>query len=236
MDRTKVIYLSVIGSLLIHVGVLGVLNFVRVGGDDEVATTTKKNGIELDFVKLEDPTPAESMEGMTAEEIKSLVADANSETTTEEISYQSQEQIAQDVYDELKALEQEFFDELSDKPKEEAEYQGEIPEQQDQENYEYFGKSYEGSVSATFELTDRFPIEQPLPTYKCKTGGTVTVNISVGQQGEVAQADVNPSRTTTSNECLLNEALAYARKWKFDPSFSHPKKQAGTIIFKFQAQ
>ncbi len=233
MDKSKIAYLSIIASLLIHVAVLGTMYWVSVSGekDDLYASGPP---LQLDFIELIEET--ELADGQSEEDITNVVANASDERVSERISNRSKERIAEDVYKNLKELEQQLKDELAAQHQDEPGYDGEIPEYEDLKDYSDAGKSTEGSVSATFSLDPRFTLKQPLPTYKCKSGGTVTVNITVDQKGVVEATDLNPPKTTTSNSCLIEEALSYAKKWKFDPSFSHPKKQTGWIEFRFQSQ
>lgn len=71
----------------------------------------------------------------------------------------------------------------------------------------------------------------PTPIYLCETGGIVIINISVDNLGKVTQTSVNGS-STTSNECLIDHALEYAKNARFseDPS---KISQIGTITFSF---
>jgi len=237
--KYKGVYLAIIASLLLHALVLTVLNFIAVGGSESVEMNSDKEAmINLDFVELDDLVSLEQGQAEEREDVSSLVADANSEYVSERVSHHSEKEMEEQVYEDLKELEKQFFEEAQSKHTDEevTDFEGEVTDTKDLDKYDYLGKSFEGAVSATFDLIGRDAVSRPLPTYKCKTSGTVTINITVNQRGEVQSADINPSRTSTLNECLLTEARVYAKRWKFDNSFSHPKKQEGSIVFKFQAQ
>jgi TonB family protein len=93
--------------------------------------------------------------------------------------------------------------------------------------------SYAGAVSATWSLKDRNVLLSPKPTYRCKQAGTVKVNIEVDQAGTVKSVQIDPSSSNV--ECLRNESLVHAKKWKFNASLG-TKTQQGSIVFQFAAQ
>jgi TonB family protein len=65
----------------------------------------------------------------------------------------------------------------------------------------------------------------------CENGGIIIITITVNNLGKVTEASVNGS-STSSNECLIDHALEYARNARFseDPS---KDSQIGTISFNF---
>jgi outer membrane biosynthesis protein TonB len=93
--------------------------------------------------------------------------------------------------------------------------------------------SYSGNVSATFSLAGRSVKSAPKPTYKCKGAGQVVVLISVNELGYVTEAKVDANQSS-KDDCLLNESIAYALKWRF--SEGKTNKQPGVITFQFSAQ
>jgi TonB family protein len=93
--------------------------------------------------------------------------------------------------------------------------------------------SYSGPVTATFTLTGRSIKQAPKPTYKCKSAGTVVINITVDEWGKVVSAKLDEARST-KDACLSSESVAYAQRWLFSGGSS--KAQTGTISFTFSAQ
>ena len=57
------------------------------------------------------------------------------------------------------------------------------------------------------------------------------VNITVNASGDVTDAYVNNS-STSSNECLIDHALEYAKEARFNADASKPS-QLGSITFYF---
>ncbi len=71
----------------------------------------------------------------------------------------------------------------------------------------------------------------PTPIYLCENGGIIIISITVNSLGKVIDTSVNGS-STSSNECLIDHALEYAKNARFseDPSET---SQIGTISFNF---
>lgn len=195
-------------------------------------------GVELDLLEIIELVEPELLQAEQAEEAANLVKNVNSESIDTRVSYRSQQQIAESTMDELKDLEKQFFEEAAANREPGETYEADIPEEKEREMYEYAGKSFDGPVMVEYNLNNpvRSDMVKHVPVYKCEGSGTITVNVVVDQMGKVMSADVNPSKSTTLNECLVAEALASSKKWVFDSSFSHPKKQEGTIVYRFQAQ
>lgn len=87
--------------------------------------------------------------------------------------------------------------------------------------------------SISFSLLGRNAIDIPNPIYTCDTRGKIVVNITVNAQGSVTETSINTASSSSTNECLLNQALKYAA----DAIFSElPGRDAqpGTITYNFQ--
>lgn len=89
-------------------------------------------------------------------------------------------------------------------------------------------------TTISFSLVDRNNQKLPPPIYTCIEGGKVVINIEVDAQGYVIDADFNEKSSGTSNGCLVENALAYALKAKFNTS-SKPL-QKGSITYLFQSK
>lgn len=83
----------------------------------------------------------------------------------------------------------------------------------------------------SYSLVGRTHQFLPTPIYLCEKGGIITISITVNAQGKVTHTSVNGS-STSSNECLIDHAIEYARNARFseDPS---KDSQIGTISFNF---
>lgn len=83
----------------------------------------------------------------------------------------------------------------------------------------------------SFSLVNRKKVYIPIPVYLCEVNGKIVINITVNSKGSVTDAYLNTSSTST-NECLIEHALEYAKQSKFnvDPS---KEEQLGSITFNF---
>mgnify|MGYP000530302201 CR=1 FL=1 len=89
-------------------------------------------------------------------------------------------------------------------------------------------------TSVSYSLVDRNNYKLPPPIYTCIEGGKVVINITVDVNGNVVQAGFNTKSSGTSNGCLVDNAITYARKAKF--SSSNKASQKGTITYLFQGK
>lgn len=90
------------------------------------------------------------------------------------------------------------------------------------------------NTSISYSLVDRQHTNLPIPIYTCIEGGKVVINIKVDPQGKVIEADVNKSSSSTLNGCLVDNAIQYALKSRFNPGT--PTIQVGTITYLFQSK
>ena len=94
----------------------------------------------------------------------------------------------------------------------------------------------EGSLrnsSISFSLRGRTAVFIPNPIYTCDTSGKVVINITVNSNGDVVRTSVNKAASTTSNECLVEQALEYAEDARFS-RLAGRDSQPGTITYNFQ--
>ena len=91
--------------------------------------------------------------------------------------------------------------------------------------------SYRRST-VTYHLNDRDAVKIPNPVYTCDATGKVVINIEVTNLGSVSNAYFNKNASTTTNGCLVDQALEYAKQAIF--SDSPRPSQLGSITFEFQ--
>ncbi len=91
------------------------------------------------------------------------------------------------------------------------------------------GNNTKSTIS--FSLVDRTKVHIPIPIYLCEIDGKIVVNITVNAKGHVTDAYINTS-STSSNECLVEHALEYAKESQFNADASK-KSQIGSITFYF---
>lgn len=83
----------------------------------------------------------------------------------------------------------------------------------------------------SYSLVGRNDVYIPTPIYLCENGGKIVVNITVNAKGEVVDAYANTS-STSSNECLIDHAIEYAKQAIFSADASK-NSQIGSITFYF---
>lgn len=87
--------------------------------------------------------------------------------------------------------------------------------------------------SISFSLKGRNAVNIPNPVYTCDRAGRVVINISVDAGGRVFETSVNTASSTTSNQCLIDNALQYAADAVFS-QLPGRDNQPGTITYEFQ--
>jgi hypothetical protein len=89
-------------------------------------------------------------------------------------------------------------------------------------------------TSVSYSLLGRNSYRLPPPIYTCIEGGRVVINIKVDANGYVVMADYNSSSSNTSNGCLVDNAVEYAYRARFNASTE--TGQIGTITYIFQSK
>ena len=120
--------------------------------------------------------------------------------------------------------------ELAKKRKERKEQLGE----KEAEKKEFTNNLKDKRTSISYSLVDRNAYDLPPPIYTCIEGGKVVINITVNSSGSVVDTSFNEKSSTTSNGCLVDNALAYAAKANF--SSDRKAAQKGTITYIFQSK
>lgn len=88
--------------------------------------------------------------------------------------------------------------------------------------------------TVSYSLVNRKHRYIPTPIYLCESGGKIVVNITVNTLGKVTESSYNNASNST-NDCLIESALEYARKARFNASTSR-NSQIGTISFYFEGK
>lgn len=89
------------------------------------------------------------------------------------------------------------------------------------------------SSSIAFSLVGRTAVDIPNPIYTCDASGKIVVNIVVNADGFVKGTSINKGSSTSSNQCLRENALHYAAGAIFSPMAGR-NEQKGTITYYFQ--
>tara|TARA_R110000868_G_scaffold152158_1_gene376802 strand:+ start:2166 stop:2885 length:720 start_codon:yes stop_codon:yes gene_type:complete len=83
----------------------------------------------------------------------------------------------------------------------------------------------------SYSLINRKKVFIPIPIYLCEENGKIIINITVNAKGSVTDAYLNTS-STSSNQCLQEHALEYAKQAQFSSDGSK-ESQLGSITFNF---
>jgi tRNA pseudouridine55 synthase len=245
-EQWAFVYQAIIVSLVVHIFILFVTQMLT---EDH---RTKEEEVQYEELSMEllseEPLPEEQQEQQQTDQnaaLRNLVANENSERTSDARSYRgmSSSQMKEQVYNDLKAMEAEEFAKLKDGSPDYTVAQKSQGGQQEKSSFqkgendwfkEQQNKSYSGPVTASFNMKGREPLDNPIPTYRCKTNGVVVVLVSIDEAGKVVEARIQEASSST-NTCLREESVKYASKWRFDYSGSK-RKQDGTITFTFNKQ
>lgn len=119
----------------------------------------------------------------------------------------------------------------------------EIPEPESTEAFDDINKLIEDqknkdsaneNSSISYSLVNRKKVHIPPPIYLCEESGKIVINITVNANGNVIETDYNYA-STSSNGCLIDHALEYAKASTFTADASKPS-QLGTITFIFSGK
>jgi len=95
-------------------------------------------------------------------------------------------------------------------------------------------KAYRGPSILNYYLEKRTKRYMPVPAFKCRGAGVITIGIIVNQRGEVINASIES--TTSSEECISETALQAAKSSLFNADPNADPKQKGTITYQYLAQ
>ncbi len=96
-------------------------------------------------------------------------------------------------------------------------------------------KSFKGASRIKYYVRGRWKVALSNPIYTCPDDmhGWISINIQVDRQGKVVRAQYDPKRSTSSKECLIDAALRYARRTRFNADPNGPPLSYGYIRYLF---
>lgn len=239
----EALFLAIITSLLIHIGVLSFLYFYYINEPLQ----PEEMVLDMDMLELEEsiPVPEQPGEDGLTSDVRNLIANKSSDRSWEETHYSKRtyDKMEDDVETRVKNLEQQMKDEIrkereakeaDTKTDPEANKTKESSKEQ-RDDFSWFGKEKSYSkATVEYDLPGREGRSLPAPAYRCKGQGTVVVAIEVNQDGQVISAEIISSSAST--ECLEEEALRYALRSTFNKSAAVERKQKGKLTYRFIAQ
>ncbi len=161
--------------------------------------------------------------------------------TTNQASSRSNEKSVEDFRSSMKSLEGARLEDDTDLFSDEAKKR-DIPPTKKKQPDKTDGKgekerksenAFTGRSTITYFLEDRYNDKLPNPIYTCINGGKIHINIKVNQQGEVVDASYNKSKSETTDECLIETALEFAERSKFNSDYKSSEIQKGYITYDF---
>lgn len=233
-DQQAGLYITV----SIHLAVIIVLLAVRIGFEVQ-----RENSFVLDFtaqeeverlrerIRMQERVEAQLEEMLEAQQggvpVRNVSVDRSTlkddrGTNAEEL-YKEAERLAKEL--------QEGQHKADDTPDSFAAVQEEKKEKKKEE-----AKPYSGPSVLSWSLDGRRASRLPIPAYRCYGAGEITVIITVNNRGDVVNAKVDDSTTSSQDGCLRTFAIRAARLSKFSASPEAPARQMGTITYAFIAQ
>jgi len=227
---------AILGTLIVHILIFVWLNIQNVSF--YIIQPKEKVLATLDFTTPENNLiPKKSKENFTDNEI--VVTNAASNYDQEkDMSASQKKALEEKVIEDVKEFEKKQFNDFGkDNP---------VIDNSPHENKKIKDNSISKTVSKSLKKTsnatakyfceNRNMILQKIPSYLCNQTGTVRLTIKVNPKGEVTDCKVDNSETSTSNQCLIENAINYAKNWKFNQDFSSTQRQEGWIEFIYLSQ
>jgi len=96
-------------------------------------------------------------------------------------------------------------------------------------------KGVNRKTTISYSLADRKAMVLKNPVYTCAASGKIVISITVNELGKVVEETFNEVLSNSSNGCLIEAALTYASRSKFNTK-AGKKLQLGTITYIFPGQ
>lgn len=227
---------AILGTLIVHILIFVWLNIQNVSF--YIIQPKEKVLATLDFTTPENNLiPKESKEVFSNNEV--VVTNAASNYNQEKDMSASQKKVlAEKVIEDVKEFEKKQFNDFGkDNPVIDNSH---LENEKIKENS--ISKTVNKSLKKTSNATAKYFCEnrnmilQKIPSYLCNQTGKVRLTIKVNPKGEVTDCKVDDSETNTSNQCLIENAINYAKNWKFNQDFSSTQRQEGWIEFIYLSQ
>lgn len=242
--KEHVAWRAAIAALLVHVLALGILEHWGRIPDPQVQSYAAVDFVDFETAETRTMEEAvrERLEARMQDRISNVSADRNARIEEETRSSRADEAaMSEEVEAELRAFEQAAFDALAD-GREGADNGGvSRPEREDSpiERYDGWNERVAGKVTAEYDLEGRKALNLDIPGYRCEGGGVVRLAIVVSPGGDVLETSVMSIASEGGEAmsiCLEAEALLSVRKCRFQSRADAPRRQAGTLTYRFISQ
>lgn len=236
--------IGILATVIFHVAIILYFNTSKL----ELPKREVRNKVllELDYTEEEIPEDEELTEEETTEtpteesieeKIQNMMRDAQDRRKMSSQNF-SEKEIEQQLEEKYKQLEQDIIKQRQEEGKGFDASKYEIKkntEPTQNSNTQPAENKVAGRVTTECSIKGRNCYAKT-PSYRCPSGGKIHIDIKVNQKGRVTHAEYNASKSTSSNECLVNEAIKYAKLSKANQDFNAPNTQSGYIIYNFISQ
>ena len=186
---------------------------------------------EIEYA-LEEVIPEEELASISEEEIKIETHKVFNEDQKfiEELETDRKEnnESTEDKLSEINEVISDSKSEIKDDLATEKKYKSNLPEA-------ILATTNNSKSTNSYRLVNRKVIEFPNPVYVCDSFGKVVLHIEVNANGYVIMTSVNKNASTTTNLCLIESAIDYAKKARFTKNKNKPS-QMGSITYIFPGQ
>ena len=182
---------------------------------------------------LEDLFPEEELAALSTEHVKIETHKAFNEAEKFISELESERnETSENTQDKLSEMDQ-AIDDVNANRKAITPPKKDNPKKKKKENSEEEGNNKNSTNS--YRLLNRKALHFPNPVYVCEGYGKVVLHIEVDNFGKVIQATLNKNSSTTSNVCLIESAITYAKKARFSKD-ANKLLQMGSISYIFPGQ
>ena len=233
-DQKAGLYITV----SVHLAVIIVLLLIRIGQEIQ-----RENSFLLDFTQQEEmerKREEAQLQQLTAEQLDRLISAAEAipirNVAVDRSALKDDRGTnADELYKEAERLAQELKEGQSRQVEDPEAFASAEEPIKPQPEKKVQDKPYSGPSVLSWSLDGRKASHLPIPAYRCYGAGEVVVIIAVNNRGDVVNAKVDESVSSTDG-CLRNFAIRAARLSKFSSSTTAPARQMGTITYAFIAQ
>lgn len=242
-------------AVLVHLFWFVGLNLYKVSNPVEMPERRIVMEIEADDYEIE-LTP-EQIEALYANsdsqgDLKNIVKDQNDDRETSMDDYSQSSSSNKSARERVEEYERQAFKDQEAKRKasgekilkgydEEVKIYGGDEGEESKSSGSTSDNAYGGKTVLTYDLKGRKPKDNNdwnirNPGYRCKGSGKVVVIIIVNKYGEVKDAKLDVSSSSNYSDCMVQNAVKYAKLSKFDFKENAPAMQTGRIYYNFIAQ
>ena len=204
-----------------------------------------------DYKKMEEEVDLSDMENIDFSNLAS--SHASNQLAAEKNETYTKQRIEKSVEEELKALEESFYDESrterdANKNYYDQQITEENPNQQETLNQNIIEKNipetknieekpaFTGQSFYEVFMKDRKVVKEYVPLYLCEGSAIVWINITINQDGKIINKTINTSKTGQIDQCFIDAALKGANKTQFNRDYNANVKQEGLLKYTFVPQ